>query len=60
MFQRVVYEEWQLIFPIIAFATAAGIFGAIVWRAVRMQRSQLERLARMPLEKDAPTSDHHE
>jgi len=60
MFQRVSYEAWQMVFPIVAFAVAATIFGAVIWRAIRMQRAQLDRLARLPLEDDAPISDRHE
>jgi hypothetical protein len=60
MFQRVFYEDWQLVFAMVAFAAAVTLCGAVVWRAVRMQRGQLDRLARMPLEDDAPTPDRHE
>jgi flagellar biogenesis protein FliO len=60
MFQRVFYEDWQLVFPIVALAAAAAFFCAIIWRTVRMQRGQLDRLARMPLEDEAPIPDRHE
>jgi hypothetical protein len=60
MFQRVSYEDWQLAFPIVAFGAAAAIFAAVVWRAMRMKRPQLERLARMPLEDDSPMIDRHD
>jgi len=60
MFQRVIYEDWQLVFPIVAFGAAAAIFAVMVWRAVRMKHAQLDRFARMPLEDDAPASDRHE
>ncbi len=60
MFQRVIYEDWQLVFPIVAFAAAVAICGAVVWRAVRMPRGQLDRLAQMPLEDEVPIPDRHE
>ena len=60
MFQRLLYEDWQLVFPVVAFAVAAGVFGLVVWRALRMKRPQLERLARLPLDDDSPASARHE
>jgi hypothetical protein len=60
MFQRVIYEDWQMIFPIVAFAAASSICILVVWRVAHMQRGQLDRLARMPLEEDAPNPDRHE
>lgn len=60
MFQRILYEDWQLVFPVVAFAAAASIFGLVIWGALRMKRPQLERFARMPLEDDAPPSARHE
>jgi hypothetical protein len=60
MFQRVIYENWQLVFPIVAFGAAVAICCVVIWRVVHMQRGQLDRLARMPLEDDAPISDRHE
>jgi flagellar biogenesis protein FliO len=57
MFQRVFYEDWQLVFPFVAFAAAVAFFCAVIWRAVRMQRRQLDRLARMPLEDEASIPD---
>ena len=60
MFQRVIYEDWQMIFPIAAFDAAAAIYILVVWRVVHMQHGQLDRLARMPLDEDAPNSDRHE
>jgi len=50
MFQRILYEDRQLVFPIVAFTAAAAFFVVMSWRALRMKRPQVERLARMPLE----------
>ena len=52
MLRRIIYEDWQLIFPIIALAVASSIYLAAAWRASRMTSAQSERLARLPLEKD--------
>jgi cbb3-type cytochrome oxidase subunit 3 len=60
MFQRILYEDWQLVIPVVALAAVAGFFGLVIWRALRMKRGQLERLARMPLDDDSPASARHE
>ena len=52
MFQRIIYEDWQLIFPVVALAVASLVYLAAGWRATRMKPEQIERLARLPLEKD--------
>jgi hypothetical protein len=52
MLRRIIYEDWQLIFPIIALAVASCIYLAAAWRAARMKPVQAERLARLPLEHD--------
>ncbi len=52
MFQRIVYQDWQLIFPIVALAVASLVFLAAAWRAARMKPDQAEQLARLPFEKD--------
>ena len=50
MLRRIIYEDWQLIFPIVAFAVASCVYFAAAWRASRMKPAQAERLARLPLE----------
>jgi len=52
MFQRIIYENWQLVFPVVALVVASCIFLAAGWRAVRMSPAQTDRLARLPLEKE--------
>ena len=52
MFQRIVYEDWQLIFPVVALAVASCVFLAAAWRAARMKPAQSDRLARLPLENE--------
>ncbi len=52
MFHRIVYEDWQLIFPVVALAVASCVYLAAAWRATRMKPAQREQLARLPLEHD--------
>jgi hypothetical protein len=52
MFRRIIYEDWQLIFPVVAFVVASCIYAAAAWRASRMKPAQSEQLARLPLEVD--------
>lgn len=52
MFQRIIYEDWQLIFPIVALGVASLIFLAAAWRAAHMKPDQAEQLARLPFEKE--------
>jgi hypothetical protein len=60
MFQRILYEDWQLVFPLVAFVAAVAIFLVMSWRALRMKRAQVDRLARLPLEEDGPASTRHD
>lgn len=50
MLRRIIYEDWQLIFPVVALAIASLVYVAAAWRASRMKPAQSERLARLPLE----------
>lgn len=52
MLRRIIYEDWQLIFPVVALAAASGIFLFAAWRAARMKPDQVDRLARLPFEND--------
>jgi hypothetical protein len=60
MFRRLLLEDTAAIFTLAAFLTAATIYAAVVWRALRMKRPQLDRFARLPLQDDAtrPASRH--
>ncbi|AOS43300.1 hypothetical protein Verru16b_00343 [Lacunisphaera limnophila] len=52
MFRRIIYEDWQLIFPVVALAVASIVFLAAAWRASRMKPAQGERMANLPFETD--------
>ena len=52
MFQRIIYEDWQLIFPIVALAVASLVYVAAGWRATRMKPAVRDRLANLPFENE--------
>ena len=50
MLHRLIYEDWQLIFPVVTLIVASMIYVAAGFRAARMKPAQAERLARLPLD----------
>jgi hypothetical protein len=52
MFRRIIYEDWQLIFPVVALAVASLVYLAAAWRASRMKPAQSKRLANLPFENE--------
>ena len=50
MFRRIIYEDWQLIFPVVALAVASCVYLVAAWRAARMKPAQAKRLANLPFE----------
>ncbi len=52
MFHRIIYQDWQLIFPVVALAVASLVFLAAAWRAAHMKPAEADRLARLPLENE--------
>ena len=46
-----------LLFPVLALFLFLIAFAVITWRALRQDRSELDRLARLPLADDAGTTD---
>ncbi|MBI3886706.1 MAG: hypothetical protein HY302_13390 [Opitutae bacterium] len=50
MLRRLIYEDWQLIFPVVALIVASMVYLAAGYRAARMKPSQADRLARLPLD----------
>lgn len=53
MFKRVILEDWHMVLPYLGFALIAGAFLVIVVRAVRIKKTEAERLAHLPLQDDA-------
>ncbi len=52
MLRRLIYEDWQLIFPVMALITATTVYLAAAWRAAHMRPQQADELARLPLDHD--------
>lgn len=49
MFKRVVHQDWTTIVPIIAFCLMFGVFVVTTIRALRLEKTERERLATLPL-----------
>ena len=58
MFKRLILEDSAAFFTIVAFITAATIYIAITWRALRMKRSQLARFENLPFATETPSARH--
>ena len=58
MFQRLILEDSAALYTIAAFSVATSIFAAVAWRALRMGRAQVDRLAQLPFETETPASQH--
>ena len=58
MFRRLVLENHATLFTIVAFVTAASIYVAFAWRALRMKRPQVLRLENLPFETPTPAARH--
>jgi hypothetical protein len=58
MFQRLILQDSAALYTIAAFSVAASIFIAVTWRALRMRKSQADRLGRLPFETATPASQH--
>lgn len=58
MLQRLIQEDAAALFTFAAFITAASIFVALSWRALRMQRAQVERFEHLPFDTATPPARH--
>ena len=58
MFHRLIFDHSAAAFTIVAFVTAASIFGAITLRALRMKRPQLEHFEQLPFATPTPPACH--
>lgn len=57
MFKRVILDEWTTIVPIISFCIFFIVFLVVTLRALRLGKSERERLSSLPLE-DSAASQH--
>lgn len=58
MFKRFVYDDWMMIFPVVALIIAACVFAYFLHQVLRMSRSKTERFASLPFNEE--TSRRHE
>ena len=56
MFKRLMLDETTAIVTFIAFVVAATIFITFVWRAIRMNRKQVEHFEDLPFKTPTPAS----
>ena len=56
MFQRLLFENWVCVFPLIAFITAGSIYATIFYRAIRMKPPQIDHFSQLPFEPESPVS----
>jgi len=55
MFKRLIFDDWVMIFPLVAFITAACVYGSFAYFGCRMKRSQSDHLANLPFNKETST-----
>jgi hypothetical protein len=58
MFKRLILEDSATVYVLVSFVTAATIFLAITWRALRMPRAEVERFAQLPFTPDSTEGRH--
>ena len=49
LFKRVVHEEWTTLVPMVAFSLMFAVFVVTTIRALRIGKTERERLATLPL-----------
>jgi len=59
MFQRINYEEWQMLFPVVGFVFFFLVFLVVVYRVVRMKKNTVSQMEQMPLEEDSHKVNIH-
>lgn len=50
MFKRIFVEDWAQIIPVISFFIFASVFIVVSIKALKLRKSERERLASLPLE----------
>jgi cbb3-type cytochrome oxidase subunit 3 len=55
MFKTVDFPWWTPVVVTVAFILIAGVFLAVVIRALRTPKKEIDRLSRLPLEDDPPS-----
>lgn len=57
MFKRVIYDNWSLIIPVVAFVFTSTIYFVMVTRAMLMKRERGDQMAALPLEDGTTDKD---
>ena len=57
IFHRIQWEQWHLVFPIIAFFLIFSVFLLVVFRIWRTPQRNLEHLSSLPLETESITHE---
>ena len=58
MFQRINYEDWQMLYPIVGFSIFFLVFlVAVIW-IMRMKKEKVDRMGRMPLDDSEDLNAH--
>lgn len=58
MFKRIFVEDWALCVPIISFCIFFVVFVAVTIRALRIGKTERERLASLPLDSETLKTDN--
>ncbi|MEY4090212.1 MAG: hypothetical protein RJB55_2483 [Verrucomicrobiota bacterium] len=58
MFRRLAFENTAALFTFAAFVTAASIYVAMTWRALRMKRPQVAAFENLPFATPTPSARH--
>jgi len=58
MFKRLLLDDSAALFTVVAFLTAASIYIAVGWRALRMKRPQTDHFANLPFATETPAARH--
>ena len=59
MFKRVFLEDWAQIIPAISFCIFATVFLLVSIRAMRLRKSERDRMAALPLEGTPKSNSQH-
>lgn len=57
IFHRIQWEQWHLVFPIIAFFLIFSVFLLVVYRILRTPQSKFGHLESLPLENEEFTNE---
>jgi hypothetical protein len=60
MFHRLLFDDWVVIFPLVAFITAVSVYVTLTWRALKMRPAQLNHFENLPFNDEPirPASEH--